>query len=195
MTEIAKRGSHLAVTLPDGSKVNLNADSRLTYKPYQWIISRNVELEGEAFFEVKQGKRFSVKSNQNKVNVLGTSFNIFSRPGNYRVTCLTGKVKVTTHNETTTLAPDMQLTYHNGKLTIKENINAGQSIGWIEDKFVFEGVPLVEVINEIERQYDIRVKADIPPGHVYTGNFSRATKPDMILEIIGKPFEIKFSIE
>ncbi len=37
----------------------------------------------------------------------------------------------------------------------------------------FEGVPLVEVINEIERQYDIRVKADIPPGHVYTGNFSR----------------------
>ena len=144
---------------------------------------------------LKQGKRFSVKSNQNKVNVLGTSFNIFSRPGNYRVTCLTGKVKVTTHNETTTLAPDMQLTYHNGKLTIKENINAGQSIGWIEDKFVFEGVPLVEVINEIERQYDIRVKADIPPGHVYTGNFSRATKPDMILEIIGKPFEIKFSIE
>lgn len=129
------------------------------------------------------------------MNVLGTSFNIFSRPGNYRVTCLTGKVKVTTHNETTTLAPDMQLTYHNGKLTIKENINAGQSIGWIEDKFVFEGVPLVEVINEIERQYDIRVKADIPPGHVYTGNFSRATKPDMILEIIGKPFEIKFSIE
>ena len=86
VTEIAKRGSHLAVTLPDGSKVNLNADSRLTYKPYQWIISRNVELEGEAFFEVKQGKRFSVKSNQNKVNVLGTSFNIFSRPGNYRVT-------------------------------------------------------------------------------------------------------------
>lgn len=59
----------------------------------------------------------------------------------------------------------------------------------------FEGVPLVEVINEIERQYDIRVKADIPPGHVYTGNFSRATKPDMILEIIGKPFGIKFSIE
>ena len=195
VTEIAKRGSHLAVTLPDGSKVNLNADSRLTYKPYQWIISRNVELQGEAFFEVKQGKRFSVKSNQNKVNVLGTSFNIFSRPGNYRVTCLTGKVKVTTHNETTTLAPDMQLTYHNGKLTIKENINAGQSIEWIEDKFVFEGVPLVEVINEIERQYDIRVKADIPPGHVYTGNFSRATKPDMILEIIGKPFGIKFSIE
>ena len=47
----------------------------------------------------------------------------------------------------------------------------------------------------IRDRYDIRVKADIPPGHVYTGNFSRATKPDMILEIIGKPFEIKFSIE
>ena len=195
VTQIAERGSHLLVTLPDGSRVNLNADSRLTYKPYRWFVSRNVELEGEAFFEVKQGKRFSVKSNQNKVNVLGTSFNVFSRPDKYRVTCLTGKVQVATLDKVTTLDPNMQLTYHDSKLTIEKNIHTSQSVAWIENKFVFEGVPLVEVINEIERQYDIRVKADIPPGHVYTGNFSRATKPDMILEIIGKPFGIKFSIE
>ena len=54
VTQIAERGSHLLVTLPDGSRVNLNADSRLTYKPYRWFVSRNVELEGEAFFDAFQ---------------------------------------------------------------------------------------------------------------------------------------------
>ena len=89
----------------------------------------------------------------------------------------------------------MQLTYHDSKLTIEENIHTSQSVAWIENKFVFEGVPLVEVISEVERQYNIRVKADFPTGYVYTGNFSRITKPDEVLKIIGKPFGIKFSIE
>lgn len=195
VTKIAERGSHLAVTLPDGSKVNLNADSRITYKPYWWYVLRNIELEGEACFDVKKGKRFSVKSNQYKVNVLGTSFNIFSRQDKYCVTCLTGKVSVLTDNRITTLEPDMQLIFHNGKLAVEKDINAIQSIKWIDNKFVFERAPLVDVISEIERQYNIRVRTDSNLEHVYTGNFSRTTKPEEVLEIIGKPFGIKFRIE
>lgn len=195
VTKIAERGSHLTVTLPDGSKANLNADSRLTYKPYWWFVSRNLTLNGEAYFEVKKGKRFSVKSDRYNVNVLGTSFNIYSRPGKYSVTCLTGKVSVLTDNKATLLHPDMRLTCSNGKLTIQENINAPQSIKWIDNKFVFERVPLVDVVDEIERQFNIRVKTDSSLKYIYTGNFSRTTEPEEVLEIIGKPFGIKFSIE
>ena len=75
-TETAARGTHLAVVLPDGSNVNLNAESQLKYKPYWWFASRNVTLTGEAYFEVKSGSRFSVKSGNNEVRVLGTSFNV-----------------------------------------------------------------------------------------------------------------------
>lgn len=195
VTETAARGTHLAVTLPDGSTVNLNAESELTYKPYWWLVSRTVKLSGEAYFEVKHGKRFSVQSNQNEVKVLGTSFNVFARTEQYCVTCLTGKVEVTAANETILLNPDMRLTYRGEKLTVEENIDATQSNGWTKDKFVFVGVSLVDVVREIERQYDIRVKANNSLDHFYTGNFSKTEKPDEILEIIGKPFGIKFSIK
>ncbi len=195
VTKTAARGTHLAVTLPDGSQVNLNAESRLTYKPLWWIISRNVELDGEGYFEVKPGKRFSVESNQNEVNVLGTSFNVFSRPEKYCVTCLTGKVKVIAHNEAAILNPNMQIACHGGKMTVEENVNALQSTEWTKNKFVFVGVPLIDVIREIERQYDIRVTANAKLDHIYTGNFSKTEKPDKVLEIIGKPFGIKFSIK
>lgn len=195
VTETTARGTHLTVTLPDGSTVNLNAESKLTYRPYWWLVSRMVELNGEAYFEVTQGKRFSVISNQNEVKVLGTSFNVFARTEKYCVTCLTGKVEVTAANETVLLNPDMRLTYRGKKMTLEENIDATQSNEWTKDKFVFVGVPLVDVVREIERQYDIRVKANNSLDHFYTGNFSKTEKPDEILEIIGKPFGIKFSIK
>ena len=76
--EVAERGTHLAVVLPDGSKVDLNAESKISYKPLWWFISRDVELKGEAYFEVEKGSTFDVRSGQYTVSVLGTSFNVFS---------------------------------------------------------------------------------------------------------------------
>lgn len=195
VTETAVKGVRQTVLLPDGSTVHLNADSKLTYKPYLWRFSRKVILDGEAFFEVENGKRFTVQSNQNRVNVLGTSFNIFSRPEKYSVFCLTGKIEVTAGEKVTLLKPNMQLTYRERKLKIEENIDAGQVIGWTEDKFTFTGVPLIDVIDEMERQYDIRIKADTHLDYFYTGHFSKTNNPNEVLEIIGKPFGIKFSIE
>jgi ferric-dicitrate binding protein FerR (iron transport regulator) len=194
-TEQAVRGSHLAVTLPDGSKVNLNADSKLSYKPYWWFVSRNVALNGEAFFEVTPGSRFTVESDRNEVRVLGTSFNVFARSENYSVTCLTGKVEVRAYNEKITLTPNMQVNLRSGKLDISENIDGLQSIGWTQNKFSFIGVPLVDVVKEIERQYDIHIIANSELDYLYTGNFSKEKEPEEVLEIVGKPFGITFKIE
>lgn len=52
--EVAERGTHLAVVLPDGSKVDLNAESKIGYKPLWWFISRDVELKGEAYLKLKR---------------------------------------------------------------------------------------------------------------------------------------------
>ena len=194
VSKVAERGTHLSSILPDGSKVILNAESKLTYKPYWWFFSRSVELNGEAYFEVKSGRSFSVKSNQNEVNVLGTSFTVFSRSEKYSVTCLTGKVKVFTNEEVSILNPNMRLTYLGKKISIEKNIDEEQSMGWIENKFVFISVPLVEVISEIERQYNIHIVADKELDYYYTGNFLKTEKPEDVLEIIGKPFGITFSI-
>ena len=205
VTETTKRGEQAVVQLPDRSTVTLNAESKLSYKPFIWFISRKgasssnvfarkVSLEGEAYFEVTPGNRFSVQTGDYRVNVLGTTFNVQARPGMYRVTCLTGQVEVQTGQETAPLGPNMQASLHERKLTVIDDVTPSVAIGWMKNMFVFEGTPLGEVIAEIERQYNITVIPDYDPNHLYSGFFSKTENPTEILEAIGKAFGITFSI-
>lgn len=194
-TETTARGKHVVVLLPDGSSVTLNAESQLRYKPYWWFASRDVELTGEAYFEVNRGSRFTVQSGDKEVRVLGTSFNVFARPEAYRVTCLTGRVEVSTQREATLLTPNMQAVWHNNQLKVSQTDTATQSIGWTQNRFSFIGVPLSDVVKEIERQYDIQVVTSSSLEYHYTGHFSKEKEPAEVLQIIGKPFSITFSIK
>lgn len=192
---VAERGSHVSVALPDGSKVDLNAESKISYKPLWWFITRDVELTGEAYFEVEKGSTFNVHSGQYAVSVLGTTFNVFSRAGKFYTTCLTGKVNVSDKSESVILTPNMQASWDNGKVIAREVENAQESINWKLGKFVFVGVPLQEVIQEIERQYDIEVSPNSNLDYLYSGNFTKANDPNDVLTIVGKPFGIKFKIK
>ena len=80
--------------LPDGSKIELNAATTISYHPYWWKFNRSVNLEGEAFFKVQKGEEFNVISSNGTTQVLGTSFNIYSRNEEYKVYCKSGKVRV-----------------------------------------------------------------------------------------------------
>lgn len=192
--EMASRGTHLSVALPDGSKVELNAESEISYKPFWWIISRDVKLKGEAYFEVEKGSRFDVHSGGYRVSVLGTSFNIFSRADKFTVTCLTGKVNVVDKTTSVILTPGMQAFLNKNQLTAIEKDNADEIIEWKKGRFVYIGVPLNEVIQDIERQYDIRVYPNSGLDYLYSGNFTKTQKPEDILKIVGKPFGIEFKI-
>ncbi|MDU1906066.1 MAG: FecR family protein [Dysgonomonas sp.] len=192
--EVAGRGNHMSIVLPDDSKVNLNAESEISYKPLWWYISRDVNLNGEAYFEVEKGSTFNVHSNQYTVSVLGTSFNVFSRADKFTVTCLTGKVNVSDKAESVILTPNMQALWNN-KLIAKNIENAGETIDWKEGKFVFISVPLKEVIQEIERQYDIEVQTNSNLDYLYSGNFTKTQNPNDVLQIVGKPFGIEFKIK
>lgn len=85
----------IVTLLPDKSSVTLYSQSVLSYKPLLWKFSRTVRFEGDGFFEVQKGKKFEVVSENGKTAVLGTKFEIYSRDVDYKVTCFTGKVKVT----------------------------------------------------------------------------------------------------
>ena len=195
VTEEAARGEHLTAQLPDRSTVTLNAESKISYKPFEWLIQRRVKLEGEACFEVKPGSRFRVQSGNNQVSVLGTTFNVYARAQMYRVTCLTGQVEVCVGRETAVLNPNMQATFREQKLEVVESAKNAAANGWIQGKFVFVETPLSEAIAEVERQYNIHVASGYNPNHFITGNFSKTDQAEELLEIIGKPFGITFSIE
>jgi ferric-dicitrate binding protein FerR (iron transport regulator) len=196
VTEETPRGAHAVVRLPDRSTVTLNAESKLSYKPCTWFVSRKVTLEGEACFEVSPGSRFSVGLGRNRVNVLGTTFNVYARAGTYRVSCLSGQVEVCAGPENLVLPPGMQAAWH-GQAPPGQAPLPSRATAWMQGMFEFVETPLPEVIAEIERQYDVRVGAASGLGadHLYTGRFARTEKPEAVLEIIGKPFGITFSIE
>jgi ferric-dicitrate binding protein FerR (iron transport regulator) len=189
----AVRGQHLTVYLPDNSRVTLNADSKISYKPCLWFLTRNVKLEGEGFFEVKPGSRFSVKSGQYRVSVLGTEFNVYARSEQYRVNCVSGRVEVTANKDVITLTKDMQVIFHTQKPEIESDTQ--WNADWMQNKFSFFDTPLADVVAEIERQYDIRIVADKPLNQRYTGTFTKTESPEDILEIVGKPFGITFKTE
>ncbi|MDH6535718.1 DUF4974 domain-containing protein [Parabacteroides sp. 52] len=189
------RGQHYTLNLPDGSRTIINAESKLTYKPFWWRISRDVKLEGEAYFDVQKGSEFEVRSGSEIVMVLGTSFNILSRTGQYNVACLSGKVKVKAGNQSVILTKGMQTVFENNTLQSVENEDIEQKISWTKNKFVFNEEPLVNVIREIERQYNIEIVAPENINYIYSGNFTKLDNPEDVLQIIQEPFGIKLKIK
>jgi ferric-dicitrate binding protein FerR (iron transport regulator) len=189
-------GQHSSILLPDGSQVRLNAQSTLSYKPLLWLFSRKVNLEGEAFFEVKPGKKFEVASTLGNTIVLGTSFNIYSRNNNYQVTCVTGKVRVIENkgNVKVDILPGQKAAINQqGILDVHTGINTKQTISWLDNKLSFTSVPLQQVFEEIGRQYGIFIQIPKDLENTYTGTFKRDSSVEQALNLVCKPFDLKFT--
>lgn len=187
-------GEHQLATLPDGSSVEMNADSKLTYFPLKWRYERKLVFEGEAYFNVKKGNRFLVISENGTTQVLGTSFNIYSRDRQYRVSCLTGRVQVDAgKDEGVILLPNNHVELENGKLVVKEMFKPENAISWTNNQFFFEGRPLKEVIDEIERQYAVTIQLDPELNDRNFGsNFSKKHSVEEVLEYVCRPMNLKF---
>ena len=189
------KGQHLSFVLPDQSEVELNANSSLSYKPYWWKFSRKVKFEGEGFFEITKGSKFEIESNYGKTYILGTSFNIYARGNQYKVTCYTGKVKVVstiTSDNILLLPNDHAYVTQNGKIKLQKDDRAEEKILWRNNLFFFTDTPLKTVFEEIELQYDINIvekgKFDLP----YTGNFSKEKSVETVLHTVCMPLGLKY---
>jgi transmembrane sensor len=89
--------------LPDSSRVTVDALSNIKLKRFNW--DRNITLNGEAYFEVKKGKKFIVNTKQGSIRVLGTKFNIIERKDYFEIICYEGSVLVTANNREKILKP------------------------------------------------------------------------------------------
>ncbi|BDS12553.1 FecR family protein [Aureispira anguillae] len=195
-TITCERGRHLAYTLPDNSTVQLNAASTISFAPYWWSFQRQVSLEGEAFFEVEKGSSFIVASELGYTEVLGTSFNIYARDTAYVVFCKTGKVGVhtTKDDQSLILTPSELGLLQKDVLKKQTAIDATISIGWLNNKFLFDNVNLVRVLEELERQYDAKINYEgvVSPDLMYGGFFDKTENIDTALEMIGANFGFSF---
>jgi transmembrane sensor len=182
-------------TLPDGSIVFLNAESSINYHPYWWSFNREVELDGEAFFEVEKGEAFRVLSEPGSVEVLGTSFNVYCRYDEYAIYCKTGKVRVRDHHSNEVILTPEQFVSANAetnRLQLKDVLNTDQVMSWRLNKFLYNTTPISKVLEDFERHYGIRVETDIDNIDElhYTGLFMRDIGAEKALEIVSFSFEL-----
>jgi len=172
----------------------MNAESSLKYYPLWWRFSREIKFEGEGFFKVQKGSRFRVRSDYGKTMVLGTSFNIYSRDNDYKVTCLTGRVRVVSKaKEKVVLNPkDHAEIGVNGRIGVQNNYNTNESTAWMNNMFIFTSESISNVFREIERQYDVSIHMGSNLDFQYSGYFSKEKSIDDVLSLICKPFGLIF---
>ncbi|SMC68362.1 FecR family protein [Pedobacter nyackensis] len=202
-------GGQYKVILPDGSKVWLNAASSLKFPNEFNESTREVELIGEAYFEVtgtqKNGKNknwpFLVKSQKHSTSVLGTKFNISAYPeDNFdQVTLLEGKVKIHASNAVGTAAdytlkPNQQATI-NDKVSVRDVAYATDANAWQQGNFSFSNKDLVQVMRTISRWYDVEVDYHNLPDKKLNGAISRSVSINDILRMVEKTCSIQFKIE
>jgi len=157
------RGGQYEVTLPDGTKVWLNAASTLKYPSSFTKNERRVELQGEAYFEVSKDKSrpFRVAANQQTVEVLGTHFNIsaYSDESQVKTTLLEGAVNVSNGMSSLKLKPGQQalLNLADAKLRMNPNVDVDKELAWKNDLFAFDNDDLKTIMRQISRWYDLDV--------------------------------------
>ena len=191
----ASAGQHLTFFLPDSSVIELNAQSSVKFHPYWYRFARTITLDGEAFFKVMHGNQFKVKSLKGETTVLGTSFNIYSRDNDYSVTCFTGKVKVVSaeKSESVLLNPNEQAFINkDGFLRFVQEVNFQTVKSWRDHMFVFTGSSIVSVLQEIERQYNIKIYFKADSNLTYTGNFSKSLSEKEVLDLVCTSLGLKF---
>ena len=189
-------GEFRTYTLPDGSEVHLNAESTISYAPYWWNINRGVQLEGEAFFEVAKGNKFSVHSDLGTTEVLGTTFNILARNDEYQVYCVTGKVKVSSDlsNHVILKPGEFVKLDRTGLLNPIDEVAEESILSWRLNKFIYNTTPLTKVFEDVERHYNIRINLNIDniDQYHYTALFKRSATVEETLEIICHSFDLTF---
>ncbi len=185
-------GQNIKVVLPDASVAQLNSLSHLSYNKRKWNDNREVKLEGEAFFKVKKGSQFDVHTSFGIITVLGTEFNVKNRNNYFEVKCFEGKVRVSSDDQQVDLPAGKSLRIVNG--VVSENKTDLNHPTWIDSFSSFKSVPFSEVLNEFERQYNVKISADLDTSTLFTGMFVHNNQ-ELALKSIALPLNLEYSIK
>ena len=152
------QGMECLITLSDGTRVHLNAETRLTYPVCFSSKERIVQIEGEAYFDVAPDKEhpFIVKTSHTSIRVTGTSFNVraYADEDTESTTLISGTVRINSRNEEFELVPNQHYTYNkNTGTNTVANVNTDLYTSWESGSFIFLNVPLENVMSYLSKWY------------------------------------------
>jgi transmembrane sensor len=190
------RGGSYQITLPDGSKVWLNAATSLSFpSSFEGAAERRVSVNGEAYFEIAANARqpFRVNSGNENIEVLGTQFNI----NNYgdepaaRTTLVSGSVRV----NTTILQPGEQM-ITNASGSRVTTVNTDAVTGWRNNYIVFQNERIESVMRTISRWYDVEIVYEGEhPDDDFAGRVSKHTYVSQVLKKLELTNKVHFKIK
>ncbi len=193
------QGVKYKVSLPDGSRVWLNAASSLSFPTAFTGKKRHVTLTGEAYFEIAKNFKmpFIVTVNNTTIEVLGTHFNImaYNNEEGISTTLLEGRVKITHGTRERLLKPGQQYMLLKNGTSKVSNADIREVMAWKNDLFVFKKYDFQKIMRQIERWYNVTVvyKGAVPSGK-YSGIIERNNNISEVLEIL-KESGARFTIE
>lgn len=194
------RGGEYSLVLSDGTRVWLNAETELTYPTVFGKGERKLMLKGEACFEVvtDTARPFIVESFYNRVEVLGTRFNVSAYTGKSAVktTLLRGKVKVSNRKGQLVLSPGEQAVCLEEEIE-KCEVDARAVAAWVDGTFEFENMSLGEITDQLGRWYDVDfVFADQQLKAItFTGAATRYRELDFVLRMLEELARVRFQLE
>lgn len=204
LESVTPEGRKSAITLTDGSKVKLNAGSKLIYPKTFKGDRREIRLEGEAFFEIARDEKrpFVIRSGDLVTSVLGTSFNIKAYPEDefIQVAVASGEVVVTKADSVQTepyhLKANTVASYDPRDNQVKvESRNVEELLAWKDGVLLFKGERMVDAVKTLEKWYGVKIILDDPKIGECTivGEFRNKSLQDMmkVLKLIlGITYEI-----
>lgn len=204
MLEISSTNQVLkTVTLSDGTLVSLNSDTKLRYPKKFAGKTREVSIEGEAFFEVKPNKYkpFIIHAGKAQIKVLGTSFNVSAYPQTKLVEVIveTGRVQVLNQmmeqvktNELILTPGEKGTLVYSNRSMIKTTNQNPNFLAWKTRNLIFKATSLSEVIGDLENVYKVNIRLADPKlnGLLLTAQFNNYSL-DFILKVIETTFQIE----
>lgn len=196
-------GQRAQITLADGTRVWLNSKSTLTYANNFGRSERNVELDGEAYFEVAKNKKipFYVNTEMHNVRVVGTCFNVcaYKNSKEFETTLVEGIVDIYTSDYEkviTRLQKDEFFADYDGRLK-KTILPSYDYLRWKEGLYCFDDVPFEGILDKLEKYYNVKITVTSPrllSHEGLTGKFREQDGVEHILRTISKEHPFKFSI-
>lgn len=188
-------GHRTNILLPDGSNVWLNSGTKLSYNLSFNTFNREVELDGEAYFDVttNHNNPFIVKSSKGVIEVLGTRFNVtdYSRYNEYETALIEGSVKIyanINHNHVIVLPPGKMTHLETGKLTDPYSIDDYGQFRWREGLICFKNASFTTIMNEFQKYYGLKIQVENTKYKdlYYTGKFRQEDGIDYALRVLQK---------
>ncbi len=206
---LTAKGQKTQIALIDGTKVWMNAESKLKYGSDYNHSDRIVYLEGEAFFEVAKNKEkpFIVKSQNISVKALGTSFNIKSYPkeSSFETSLMTGSVSIENLNmkdseaRSSLLVPNQRYIFSQNTTPVIDFVESKSLqayAAWKDNVLVIQSESLDDIARKLERWFDVKVHVldKSASKNIYSGAFKNKESIRQVLEVMKQTTAIQFTI-